>query len=419
MCDIATKGERIERLTLISALQDQGQLESVEGIAGVLELEEGLPNLPDIGSYLRRVVEMAKRRQIIFLGQRAMDAAYQGTDSQEIAAHVADRLVPIQSGAEDNEDGRSPQSIVENFPGGGFSAFMDPSLRKRGLPTGLFRLDDMLGGGLQDGELIILAARTAMGKSALALNICHYVTMHPRNPQRADIFSLEMSGESLVTRMLCAAARVDSAKFRAGFLNRDERSTLQRALYEIVNAPLRIHDDFRKTLAALLKRIKHAHKHGSKLIVIDYAQLMVTGTRTENRNLEIGEIARALKMVAHDLQIPVLLLSQIGRSAEKRGGDMRPQLSDLKDSGSLEESADTVLAIYRAEVYKRDNPELHGLADIEVLKQRAGATGRISVRFVKQWTSFENPSDETPPDEPYTPPPDIQRSPMPESDSWD
>lgn len=414
MSDVAARGERINRLTLIDELRKQGQLESVGGMSALVDLDAGLPELPNIESYCRIVLEKQRLRELIYVSQRTLDAAFAGAaDSQEIATHAAQGLETLQSGAQDKEDGRTPEEIVTNFPGG-LSAFLDPTLRKRGLPTGFRKLDEMLGGGLQDGELVIVAARPAVGKSAYMLNVCQHVCMHPTNPQRTDVFSLEMSGESLITRMLCAAARVNAHKFRSGFLSREERAAMQRALYDITQAPLRIHDDFKKTLPGLVRRIRHAHKQGSKLIALDYVQLMVTGGRAENRNLEIGEIGRTLKTLALELHLPIMLLSQIGRSAEKRGGDMRPQLSDLKDSGTLEEHADTVLTLYREELYKKDREDVKGLADMDILKQRNGPTGRVPLRFIHGWTAFENRAEDFP-EEPDAP------SPQPsfhEGDGW-
>lgn len=396
MKDLHDRSERIDRVTIANELVRQGQLESVDGLGYIVSLDDGLPEVANVESYIRIVKEKASIRKIIFHSQRTISNALQGEFSAaELASEQRSFADKIQVGAEsDKDDGKTPESIILNFPGG-TSAFLDPTLRKRGLATGFRKLDEMLGGGLQDGELIILAARPAVGKSACAVNICQYISLHPQHPERTDIFSLEMSGESLITRMLCAAARVDQHKFRAGFLNSQERGALQRALFKITESPLRIHDDFKKTLPGLVRRIRHAHKNGSKLIAIDYVQLMVTGGRTENRNLEIGEIGRALKLTALELQIPILLLSQIGRSAEKRGGNMRPQLSDLKDSGTLEENADTVLALHRSELYSKDRDDLRGLADLDILKQRQGPCSRVPLRFVGAWTSFENRAEDT------------------------
>ena len=406
MHDLKARGEHIDRLTIYYELEKQGQTESVGGMSALVSLDEGMPEMANLEAYCRAVKDKALLRKTIFAAQKIINQCLIGEDEpREIIAGAGTNFAALQLGAEsDKEDGRSPEMIVRDFPGGP-NAFLDPSSRKRGLPTGFRKLDDMLGGGLQDGELIILAARPSVGKSAAMLNICQRVTMHPTKPQRADVFSLEMSGQSLITRMLCAAARVDAHKFRLGFLNSSERGALQRSLYDITQAPLRIHDDFKKTLPALVRRIRHAHKEGSKLIALDYAQLMVTGGRTENRNLEIGEIGRTLKLIALELQIPVLLLSQIGRSAEKRGGDMRPQLSDLKDSGTLEEHSDTVLSLYRPEIYAKDRDDVKGLADLDILKQRNGPVGRVPLRFLHQFTTFENRVEDTEfPEEPQSPP---------------
>jgi replicative DNA helicase len=254
----------------------------------------------------------------------------------------------------------------------------------------------MLGGGLQDHELIILAARPGCGKSALALNIAQFIAMSKTNPQRTDIFSLEMSAEALLVRALCGESRVSNSKFRSGYLNKDERYMLQMGLNRLVESPMRIHDQFKRTLGGLIGRMRSAVKGGSKLILIDYAQLLVTGKKTENRNLEIGEIGRSLKMFTLEYGTPIMLLSQVGRSAEKRqGSGQRPQLSDLKDSGTLEEHADTVMTIFRPELYSKDRADLKGVAELDILKQRNGECGRIPLRFIGQYIRFESAIDTT------------------------
>lgn len=395
MAEVVDRGERLDRVTLVNELMRVGWLESVDGMSYIASLDEGLPEIVALEQYCRIVKEKADLRHLIFRSQQAINQALgELAPAKDIAAAVTESLSGIQVGRQEDGDGKTVDQIVNDFPGGA-SVFLDPTLRKKGLPTGFVRLDDMLGGGLQDGELIILAARPGAGKSALALNIAQHVVMNRQNPQRVDFFSLEMSASSLITRMLCGASRVDNSKFRAGFLSREERSALQRGLYYITQSPLRIHDEFRKTLQSLLGRIKRAVKNGSRLIIIDFVQLLVSGSKNENRNLEIGEIGRGLKLTSLELNIPILLLSQIGRSAEKRaGGGNRPQMSDLKDSGTLEENADVILAIFRPELYDKDKEDLKGLADIDLLKQRSGEIGRVPLRFVGKFIRFENRTED-------------------------
>jgi replicative DNA helicase len=235
--------------------------------------------------------------------------------------------------------------VIEEYQGG-LNAFLDPSKRIKGISTGFAKLDEM-SGGLHGGELIILAARPSMGKTALALNIAQHVAT--RLNQTVAIFSLEMSKESLLTRMLCASARVDSQRFRAGYLNQDERRKLQAAAAQLVEAPLYIDDTAGVNLMEMhagLRRLQQQRKLG--LVVVDYLQLMSGRGRFENRNQEVSALSRGLKLMAKELKIPMLVLSQLSRAPETRPGDHRPQLSDLRESGSIaEQDADLVAFIFR------------------------------------------------------------------------
>jgi replicative DNA helicase len=209
------------------------------------------------------------------------------------------------------------------------------------------------------------------------------------------VFSLEMSSASLLTRLVCAAARVDQHKFRAGFLNQEERRKLQEALFDIMQSPLFLEDTAGVNLMDVhskLRRLKN--EHGLSLVVIDYLQLMNGRGRAENRNQEVSAISRGLKLLAKDLNVPFLVLSQLSRASETRPGDHKPQLSDLRDSGSIEQDADLVGFIYREEVYKRDRADLKGLADLIVAKQRNGPIGVVPLRFLGQFTRFENRAED-------------------------
>jgi replicative DNA helicase len=290
-------------------------------------------------------------------------------------------------------------AVLANFPGG-IGAFLDPSQRLRGLSTGFTKFDEMTG-GLNGGELIILAARPAMGKTALAMNIAQHVATHPQMRKPVAVFSLEMSSSSLLTRLLCAGARVDQHKFRAGFLNQDERRKLQVTLANITESPLFLDDTPGVNLMdvhAKLRRMKS--QHGLSLVVIDYLQLMSSRGRSENRNQEVSAISRGLKLLAKDLDVPFLVLSQLSRAAETRVGDHTPPLSDLRDSGSIEQDADIVAFIYREEVYKRDREDLKGLGDVIIAKQRNGPIGKVPLRFLGAYTRFENRIDDLPEEPP-------------------
>jgi replicative DNA helicase len=286
----------------------------------------------------------------------------------------------------------NPKQVLDEYQGG-LNAFLDPSKRVKGLSTGFYKLDEMTS-GLHPGELIILAARPSMGKTAMALNIAQHVAT--KLEKVVAVFSLEMSKESLLTRVLCATARVDSQRFRAGYLNQEERRSLQRAAAELVEAPLYIDDTAGANLMdihAKLRRVR-SERGALDLVVVDYLQLMSGRGRFENRNAEVSSLSRGLKLLAKDLHVPMLVLSQLSRAPETRQGDHRPQLSDLRESGSIEQDADLVGFIFREEVYKRDREDLRGLAELIVAKQRNGPVGIINLVYLHTLTKFENRAED-------------------------
>jgi replicative DNA helicase len=389
MGELYNRGERIDRVTVANELMKQNQLESVDGVTYLVSLDEGMPALSNLDSYVGIVKDKAVLRRIIFTSQKLIDRCIIGEEEpDQILASAEESLLKLgESRAQDALI--NPQRILEEFEGG-INAFLDPSKRIKGLSTGFLKLDEMTG-GLHPGELVILAARPSMGKTALALNVAQHVAMHPNEKQTVAVFSLEMSRESLLTRMICAGARVDQQKFRAGYLNQDERRRLAKTASELVQAPLYI-DDTSGThmmdIHAKLRRLKA--EHGLSLVVIDYLQLMSGRGRYENRNQEISTISRGLKLLAKDLKVPMLVLSQLNRAPETRPGDHRPQLSDLRESGSIEQDADLVAFIFREEVYKQEDERLKGLAELLVAKQRNGPTGKVNLVFLKEFTKFEN-----------------------------
>jgi replicative DNA helicase len=389
MGEVYQRGERIDRVTVANELMKQNQLESVDGVSYLVSLDEGLPALANLDSYVRIVKDKAVLRRIIFTSQKLIDRCIIGEEEpDQILASAEETLLKLgETRAQDALV--NPQRILDEFDGG-LNAFLDPSKRIKGLSTGFLKLDEMTG-GLHPGELVILAARPSMGKTALALNVAQHVALHPNEKQTVAVFSLEMSRESLLTRMICAGARVDQQKFRAGYLNQDERRRLAKTASDLVQAPLFI-DDTSGThmmdIHAKLRRLKA--EHGLALVVIDYLQLMSGRGRYENRNQEISTISRGLKLLAKDLKVPMLVLSQLNRAPETRPGDHRPQLSDLRESGSIEQDADLVAFIFREEVYKQEDERLRGLAELLVAKQRNGPTGKVNLVFLKEFTKFEN-----------------------------
>ncbi len=391
MGQLNERGERIDRVTVANELLRYNELESCDGLSYLVSLDDGLPRIFNLDSYVRIVKDKSILRRIIFTSQHLMNRCLVGEeDPEQILAGAEESLLKL--GDSRMKGGlASPAQVIEEYQGG-LNAFLDPSKRIKGISTGYTKLDEMTG-GLHAGELIILAARPSMGKTALALNIAQHVAT--RLNETVAVFSLEMSKESLLTRMLCSSARVDSQRFRAGYLNQEERRKLQAAAVQLVEAPLFIDDTAGANLMEMhagLRRLQQQRKLG--LVVVDYLQLMSGRGRFENRNQEISTISRGMKLLAKELNVPMLVLSQLSRAPETRQGDHRPQLSDLRESGSIEQDADLVAFIFREEVYKRDREDLRGLAELIVAKQRNGPVGKIDLVFLHQLTKFENRAED-------------------------
>ena len=398
MGELHDRGEKIDRVTVANELMNQGQLQSVDGVTYLVSLDDGLPQLYNLESYVAIVKEKSLLRRIITVSQ---DTISRCLGSQEAATQILGavedafmRLGDIQT----KTSLASPAQILTEYDGG-INAFLDTSKRIKGISSGFLKFDEMTG-GLREGELFILAARPAMGKTALALNIAQHVATNQHNPKAAAIFSLEMSKESLLTRFMCSAARVDQQRFRAGYLNQDERRLLHEAMYKIVESPLFIDDTAGTNLMDVHSKIRRLQaEHDVGLVIVDYLQLMQGRGRFENRVQEISSLSRGLKLMSKELRVPFLVLSQLSRAPESRPGDHRPMLSDLRESGSIEQDADLVAFIFREEVYRPDKESLKGLAELIVAKQRNGPTGRIKLAFLNRYTKFENLAADTGEDE--------------------
>jgi replicative DNA helicase len=389
MAELHERGERIDRITLANELMKQNQLDSVDGLTYLVSLDDGLPSLANLDGYVRIVKDKAILRRIIFTSHKLINQCVLGEEEPDrILAGAEEALLKLgESRAKDSLV--NPRQILDQFEGG-LNSFLDPSKRIKGISTGFLKFDEMTG-GLHEGELFVLAARPAMGKTALALNIAHHVATNPISSATVAVFSLEMSRESLLTRMVCAGARVDQQKFRAGYLNQEERRRLQKAASELVKAPLYIDDTAGANLMDIHAKLRRLQsEQGLGLVVIDYLQLMSGRGRFENRTTEISSLSRGMKLLSKELRVPIIALSQLSRAPETRPGDHRPQLSDLRESGSIEQDADLVAFIFREEVYKPDREDLKGLAELMLSKQRNGPTGRVNLVFLKEFTKFEN-----------------------------
>ena len=393
MGELQERGEKIDRVTVANELMKFNELEACDGLSYLVSLDDGLPQLPNLDSYIRIVKDKSILRRIIFASQNMMSRCLMGEEEpDEILAGAEETLLKlgdtrVKSGLENAND------IVTGYEGG-INAFLDPSKRIKGISTGFAKFDD-LSGGMHGGELLILAGRPSMGKTSLALNIAQHVALKLK--QTVAIFSLEMSKESLLTRLLCAAARVDSQKFRQGYLNQEERRKLHHALTELVEAPLYVDDTpgiHLMDIHAKLRRLQ-VERHHIGLVIVDYLQLMTGRGRFENRVQEVSALSRGMKLLAKELNVPMLVLSQLSRAVETRQGDHRPQLSDLRESGSIEQDADLVGFIFREEVYNKDREDLRGLAELIVAKQRNGPVGTVNLVFLHAQTKFENRAEDT------------------------
>lgn len=379
----------VDIITLTEELRTQQQLEAVGGVAYIASLTDGLPQRPSIQHYVKIVKDKALLRGLIHIANSSISRAYLQSDPVEDILGAAETEI-LELAEESVSTGfkRVTEIVKDSF--GSIDALYERGQRITGLETHYADFDELTS-GLQPQDLVIIAARPSMGKTALALNIAENVSVFDKKV--VGIFSLEMSCEALLLRLLCSQARVDSHKMRTGFLGKDDYQKLVTALGALCDAPLFIDDTPAISLTEMRAKARRLqHSEGLHLLVVDYLQLMgaTAGKRYENRTQEVSAISRGLKALAKELKIPVIALSQLSRAPENRGGkDSEPKLSDLRESGSIEQDADVVAFIYRPEVYDRDDPSLENKAKLLIAKQRNGPTGTIQLAFLKGFTRFE------------------------------
>ncbi len=392
---LAQAHESIDALTVRAELERTGAIERAGGVAYLMSLVDGMPRSANVQAYARIVRDHALRRQLVAVGEQLRVRSADRSRPPQDLIEEAERTIFALS-----EQGRARGFMpIERVAAEGLEKLEQLSERRElvtGLATGYVRLDRMTS-GLQDGELVILAARPSMGKTALALNIAQHIAVHGHVP--VGIFSLEMSAQQLFFRLLAGEGRIDAHKLRTGRLTPEEWERLTHTYDVISQARIFIDDTPGVTpmeVRSKARRLKSEHDLG--LLVIDYLQLMRLERRSDNRQQEISEISRSLKGIAKELNIPVLALSQLSRAPDQRQGDHRPQLSDLRESGAIEQDADLVMFIFRPEVYEKDEAKiaeknLEGLAEVIIAKQRNGPIGTVPLYFVKQYTRFENRDD--------------------------
>ncbi|MFB3917101.1 MAG: replicative DNA helicase [Terriglobales bacterium] len=399
MRELGESGRAIDYVTLSEELSRHKELEAIGGFSYLASLTDGLPRVQNIEHYVKIVKDKSLLRGLIHAANNAIARAIEQSEPAEDILASAEALLFQLSDTRLGNDFRAiPQIVQESF--GSIDALYARGRRITGLATHFDKLDEMTS-GLQPSDLVIIAARPSMGKTAFAMNIAEEAAV--KDKKIICIFSLEMSRESLLLRMLCSNARVDSHRLRTGTLFREDREKLTKALGRLAESKIFIDDTPSISVSemrAKARRLQHA-QGGLDLVIVDYLQLMAAtptgGKRYENRTQEVSAISRGLKMLAKELRVPVVALSQLSRAPESRAGDHRPQLSDLRESGSIEQDADVVAFIFREEVYKSDpdeREEVKGQAEIIIAKQRNGPTGTVRLAFTHKSTRFDNPADD-------------------------
>ncbi len=391
-------GEAIDLVTLTDALRGKVGLESVGGASYLASLVSLVPTAANIKYHARIVREKSILRQLIHSSTDIITQSYDETRSLAGIDELLDR-------AEESIFRISQQKMrnafvpVKDIVKSSFETIERLYERKEmvtGLPTGFVDLDKMTS-GLQPSDLIIIAGRPSMGKTAFALNIASHAALDQQ--KTAAVFSLEMSKEQLVLRMLCAEARVDAHRLRSGYLAESDWPKLTMAAGRLADAPLYIDDTAALTVLEMRAKARRLQAdHGLDLVIVDYLQLMRGRGDSDSREQEISNISRSLKALAKELRVPVIALSQLNRAVETRGKDKRPMLADLRESGAIEQDADVILFIYRDEVYNKcecphDGECLcgrRGVAEVIIGKQRNGPVGKADLTFLHKYTRFEN-----------------------------
>ncbi len=392
MIEISERNRTIDLVTLSEELSKDGLLEKAGGAAYLAAMTDGVPiGSASVTEYSRIVKEKSVIRRLINASSNVISRCLEGADDPETLIDLAQSQV-FEIAEQRVQSGFLGVREIVKSSFGSIDVLFDRGQRVTGVETGFVDLDNMTS-GLQPGELIIIAGRPSLGKTALALNIAAHAAI--KHNKLVAVFSLEMSKESLVIRLLCSEGRIDGHKFRSGFSSREDWARMTQALGRLAEAPLYVEDTPALSIMqirAKARRLKAEKKH-LDLLIVDYLQLVSGHGRFENRTQEVSFISRGLKSIAKELQVPVVALSQLSRAPEQRPGQ-RPQLSDLRESGSIEQDADVVVFIFRERQASEDAeegaPELGVETKLIIGKQRNGPTGEIPIVFLKPYARFEN-----------------------------
>ena len=387
MTSLFEQGERIDPIMIVEELKKEGTVEMLGGISAITNLTYGLPPFSDIASYAKVVRDKAMVRNLIkACNEITTSALSEEDDAGEIIERAEQRIFALAD--DKTREGFSHIAPVAERVLGKVQEFARrESHALTGLSTGFKDLDSKTS-GLQKTDLIIIAARPSMGKTALALNIAQNAAVLEKAV--VAVFSLEMSKDQLVMRMLSSEARVDAHRFRTGYLTRDEWGRLAEAIGTLSEARLFIDDTPGISVLEMRAKLRRlvSEQKGLDLVVVDYLQLMSGSRRTESRQQEVSQISRELKALAKEFQVPIIALSQLSRAPEMRNPP-KPMMSDLRESGSIEQDADVVAFIYR-EAYYNQQTEKDAIAEIIISKQRNGPTGTVALAFLRELTRFEN-----------------------------
>jgi replicative DNA helicase len=395
--DLGRKGQPVDILTVSNFLLSTKQLEAAGGAPYLAELIDSTPTTVNIKSHARIVKDKSTLRSLIGIGQKFVDRAY-GMDFEDLDGFLNEfessvfKLAETKGGSDVSDSSELVKLSLEKI-----ETLFARKGDVIGIPSGFIELD-RLTAGFQPKELIIIAARPSMGKTAFSLNIATHAAL--REQKTVAYFSVEMAKEQVMLRMLASEARINMGGLRTGQISDSDWPRLINAAAKMSEAPLFIDDTSGLSpfeLHAKARRIKA--KRGLDLIIVDYLQLMSLKQKVESREREVSEISKMLKAIAKDLGVPVIALAQLNRGVEGRS-DRRPMLSDLRESGSIEQDADVIMMLYREDYYDRDNSELRGLAEVIIGKQRNGPTDAVKVRWMAEYGLFANNSEDRGPKSP-------------------
>jgi len=384
MVQLSDRGEPIDLVTVTTSLANQSTLDEIGGVSYLTELAESVPTAANIGYYSKIVEEKALLRRLIRTATDIVTDAFQKEDEVEDALNEAERNILEVSNRRNSGAFKSVKDVLIDV----YDNIELLHQRKgdvTGVPTG-FRDLDRITSGFQRNDLIIVAARPSVGKTAFALNVAQNVAVN--TDENVAIFSLEMGADQLVSRMLCAEGNIDAQRLRTGNLEAEDWSKLTMAMGSLSNAGIFIDDSAGIRVGEIRSKCRRLkQEHGLGMIMIDYLQLIQGSSRSsDNRQQEVSEISRSLKALARELQVPVIALSQLSRGVEQRQ-DKRPMMSDLRESGSIEQDADIVGFLYRDDYYDTES-EKQNIIEIIISKQRNGPVGTVELAFVKEYNKF-------------------------------